>query len=170
MSRGQDTRLPDGVENGRADYIIIPVVAPASNDPNLSGKVINLHCGGGVCHRQLWRDPTSGYYELHPGYHRRGWRLLSDMYHEENDEEGWKHYQRYLAAWQKGQTRSPFAPHRLPKSVQERQRCMLPDEFADEFRAAPTLGTVKPEPAAPEKPADEPAKPNKRNPAPEARS
>lgn len=149
--------------DGRSTLRIVPLVAPVSNDPNTSGKVRNLSCGGGVCHRQLVRQ-DDGSYELQPSWHRKGWRLLRDMYEEEGDHEGWLFYVKYLDAWQGGRTLKSFPKSRLPKSVQERQRCMLPDEFAEEFASPPTTGAVvaEPQPAPEVKP--------ERKPRPEVKS
>ena len=158
------------MQDAQAPYSIVPVVAPVSNDPNTSGKIRNLHVGGGVQHQQLVTvtDPRTGRilgHEINPAHHRAGWRKLEDLYHEEGNAEGWLKYKRYLQAWRDGTTKVSFPSHLLPKAVIERQRAMVPDEFADEFRTKPTTGAI-----VEGKPADEPAKPSKRNPAPEARS
>lgn len=134
--------------DGRKPYTIVPVVAPLSADPNTSGKVRNLHCGGGVCHRQLMG--TNDGYEIHPVWHRKGWRLLRDMYAEEegDDGPGWRLYQEYIRLWQAEKTRKPFPFSRLPKAVQERQRCLEADPFAeDNFRISPTTGALVEPPA-----------------------
>jgi hypothetical protein len=158
------------MQDATAPYRVIPIVAPVSNDPNTSGKIRNLHVGGGVQHQQLVTvtDPRTGRilgHEINPAYHRAGWRKLEDLYAEEHNPEGWAKYARYLDAWRAGRTRSPFPAADLPRAVVERQRATVPDEFADDFRAKPVTGAV-----VEGKPADEPAKPSKRNPAPEARS
>lgn len=121
-----------------APHKIVPIVAPISNDPSNSGRVKNLRIGGGVNQRQLMRT-TSGV-QVHPEWAGRGWVLLEDLYEAEGNAEGWAFYQRYLEAWNDNRTRVSFPFERLPLEVQRRQRCGLPDEFADDFAVKPTTG------------------------------
>lgn len=152
--------------NAAAPYRIVPVVSPLSNDPSTSGRVVNLPCGGGVCHRQVMML-DDGDYGIHPTYYKRGWRLLFDLYDEEAtalqreadihrgtpehdakaalakaSRENKARYESYLVSWEKGTTRSSFPKQWLPREVLDRHRCALPDAFADAFRSPPVTGAV----------------------------
>jgi len=154
---------------------IIPVVSPVSADPGNSGKVRNLAVGGGINHDQLapvrnHRNEIVGY-ELRAAYQRQGWILLEDLYRAEHDEGGWERYKRYLKDIRANPKRSlpSFPPHLLPQEVQRRMKASLPTEWETEWEKLKT-GAEKVVEGKPDKPADEPAKPSKRNAAPEARS
>lgn len=132
------------MENASTPYRVIPVVSPASADPNTSGRVRNLHVGGGVFHKQLSRAGNTWLVES--SYERAGWRLLEDCYREERDEAGWERYKRYLDHWAKGLTSSTFPEEWLPRFVQDRRKGHAVDEFArkDEYRVKPTTGDTTP--------------------------
>lgn len=131
------------MENALDQYKIITIVHPPSNDPGTSGRVINLHCGGGVCHPHVVR--TQHGWTLRESFRQKGYRMLQEVYAQEQNLEGWERYQRYVAAWQSGQTRSPFPPQWLPEYVQNARRCLVSDEFADAFRSPPVTGAAKQE-------------------------
>lgn len=145
-------------------FQIVPVVAPVSADPNSSGKVRNLACGGGVSHSQIEavRDEQGNVlgYELRPAYRRRGWAMLQDLYAEDEGENGpgWQRYQRYLADIRRGDRIFPsFPPHLLPSGVQKRMKAALPDEWTQEWEKIKN-GTAeivegKPEAEVPAEPA-----------------
>lgn len=148
-----------------APFRYFPVVAPISNDPATSGRVINLPCGGGVNNAQVEavydaRGEVVNYV-LRASYRERGWLTLRDAYLIDGDEEGWAKYQRYLKAFAANQTRHPFPPEDLPAEVLRRKKTSLPDEFAP---VVPTTGKI----AAESQPAPE-VKPE-RKPRPEVRS
>ena len=131
------------MENARDPYRVVPVVAPISNDPNTSGRVRNLHVGGGVVHKQI--IASGGGWEVHPTFARAGWILLRDLYLAENNEAGWELYLKYLNHWATGLTKSSFPESHLPKEVQRRRKSAAVDEFAmDDFRIKPTTGTTVP--------------------------
>lgn len=158
------------MENARDPYRVVPVVSPVSNDPNTSGRVRNLHVGGGVTHKQIQRAPNSpSGWAIEPSYGYAGWLLLQDVFIQENDLAGWERYKKYLDHWAKGLTNKSFPERWLPRLVQERRKSCAADEFADDFggeeiapevRVKPTTGdTVPPEarpkPAKGAKPATE---------------
>lgn len=135
-----------------AKYEIVPVVAPISADPNTSGKVRNLPCGGGVQHPQI--EPTyddkgrfTGY-EIRSSYRRRGWATLRELYEREENPDGWAKYLRYIEAWQREATRSPFPEADLPNEVVRRQKNHIADEFAESTRVKPTTGALAAAPVA----------------------
>jgi hypothetical protein len=136
------------MEDASARYRVVPVVSPISNDPNTSGRVRNLHTGGGVVHKQIVPSPNSpSGWEVHPSYGRAGWVLLHDCYLREEDEAGWNRYKKYLDHWAKGLTSSSFPEGWLPKEVQRRRKANAVDEFAaagDDFRVKPTTGETTP--------------------------
>lgn len=129
-------------------YQIVPVVAPVSADPNTSGKVRNLACGGGTSHAQLEasRDEQGNIvgYELRPQYRRRGWAMLQDLYADEEGEDGpgWQRYKRYIADMRKGGIMPSFPPHLLPKAVQDRMKASFADEWTQEWAKVKT-GTAQ---------------------------
>lgn len=121
-----------------SDYVIVPIVSPASGDSS-SGAVRNLHCGGGVNHKMLMR--TRGGYSVHPDYAAKGYILLRDLFLAEKNEDGWKLYQRYLLVMQGKvpgeRTRKSFPAAKLPAEVMKRRNAAKGDAFDDIFDDAP---------------------------------
>lgn len=127
--------------DANAPHQIVPIVAPISRDPAASGRVKNLAVGGGTFHRQIMAIGP-GEYAIHPRYAKQGWAFLEDLYAAEDNMAGWELYQRYLHLAATGRTSVSFPFDRLPREVQTRQRCGVPDDFADEFAVKPTTGKI----------------------------
>ena len=125
---------------------IVPVVAPASENLSLSGKVRNVPVYGAV--------DTSGWLVWNPegGDDRRGEWLVSpvkkgymhlrDYYEAEQNLEGWAMYKRYIRDWQKGLTTSSFPLHLLPKKVQDMQQGLMGTDKPDPWRIQPPKPTT----------------------------
>ena len=130
--------------------IIIPIVLPRSGDAS-SGRVRNLPVCPQAMPRMLERRNSEYGYGVRGVYADKGVALLRDIYLEEDLAAKWSKYVRYLAAWAKGETRSPFPFADLPLEVQRRQtEPMANDEFSDDFAFSPkaTTGAAHPLPAA----------------------
>lgn len=95
-----------------------------------------MHC------RWLERN-SKGTWIIRSEYRDAGFSLLESLYDDEGNAEGWELYERYIAAWQSGATRSPFPRDKLPKEVIVRQSCGADPEFADEFAVPPTTGATR---------------------------
>lgn len=131
----------------------VPVVLPASEDLSLSGKVRNLLIRGVDNSGWLSFDPDTKRYNPI----RKGYRLLEDLYEEEDNEAGWKLYLRYIKDWQDGKTQRAFPDHLLPKLVQDMQRGVVGAATKDPWNLPspkPTTGAIANVPGnlAPEQP------------------
>lgn len=126
---------------------VVPIVAPISNDPSNSGRVLNLRPTPQITHKWLERS-KAGAWIIRAEYRDAGWRMLREIYESEGDEEGWVYYKRYLEKWAAGTTRVSFPKDRLPKEVQHRQACGHALDHEDEFARPPTTGKIS-EPKAP---------------------
>ena len=119
----------------------VPVVLPASEDLSLSGKVRNLLIRGVDNSGWLSFDPDTKRYNPI----RKGYRLLEDLYEEEDNEAGWKLYLRYIKDWQDGKTQRAFPDHLLPKLVQDMQRGVVGAATKDPWNLPspkPTTGAI----------------------------
>lgn len=123
---------------------IVPVVLPASGNLSLSGRIRNIEVFGSPSTDWLVSD-GEGDFAIAPKYAKQGFRLLRDVYEEEEDMDGWRTYQKYLADWQAGKTTSSFPLDMLPKLVQDRQAGQSDEGKADPWarpRVAPTTGAT----------------------------
>jgi hypothetical protein len=143
---------------------IVPVVLPASEKLEHSGKVYNVKVYGVDTSGWLAWDPEGGEPDKDGNptgdYHviKKGYKLLREFYDEEGNPKGWADYQRYVRDWQAGKTQQSFPFTMLPKKVQEMQQGLVGAANPDPWLAqAPKPTTGK----ATEPPADAPATPAK---------
>jgi len=133
-----------------SDPIVIPVVTPPTGDPSTSGRVRNLPVSPQAV--PAWLEPRGGgKYAVRGVYAEKGYIKLEDLYHAEENAEGWAKYKRYLAAWKAGTARISFPLADLPREVQRRQTVSMADpEFGGEFSTPPkpTTGDAHPLPVA----------------------
>lgn len=126
---------------------IVPVVAPASENLSISGKVRNVPVFGSVDSSGwlVWSEPSEdndfkGEWLVSPV--KKGYRHLRDYYDAERNPEGWAMYQRYVRDWQKGLTQVSFPLHLLPKAVLEMQQGITGADKPDPWRIPAPKGTT----------------------------
>lgn len=109
------------IVNINASPKLIPVVRPPSLDKSSSGRIVNVSVR--MVDSSGWlMDDGEGGWALTPALYNKGFRLLEQLYTEENNSAGWKKYKQYLQDWQKGTTTASFPGHLLPDIVQRMQR------------------------------------------------
>lgn len=140
---------------------IIPVVLPASEKLEHSGKVYNVKVYGVDTSGWLAWEPEGGEADKDGNptgdFHviKKGYKLLREFYEEENNSEGWAKYKRYLNDWQSGRTQQSFPFTLLPVKVQQMQQGLVGAANPDPWlmpQPKPTTGkAIEPEAAPPAK-------------------
>jgi hypothetical protein len=126
-----------------AQYVIVSVVTPETDDPATSGRVINIPCAPTVSHPMLERNgPT---WSLRAAYRDRGYTTMEACYAQEHNEDGAAAWVKLIEDSQAGKRVGTFPREKLPKEVLRRQACGEIDTvkaLEDAKRTAPVTSKV----------------------------
>lgn len=117
-----------------APHEVVVLVGP-------DGKLKHVPCSPTISHHQLIRfknDDGQVEYAVEPGYLRKGWSLLKDLYLAEKNPRGWASYEDWRAAATKTAKPRNFPDAQLPKEVRRRREEPADDivEAADDAEVA----------------------------------
>lgn len=129
-----------------AQYVIVSVVTPETDDPATSGRVVNLPCAATITHPMLERTGPATW-SLRAAYRDRGYTTMESCFAQEHNEVHAAEWLQLLDDTQSGKRVTAFPRHKLPKEVLRRQACGEIDTdqaLEDAERTAPVTSKVSP--------------------------